>query len=129
MLFSIITKIMTIIQRSYLQKMINVIGTSDIKVITWVRRSWKSELLFAFKKYLENAVENSNIIDINFSDYKYKSIRNADDLYKYVESKYDSLKQNFLLIDEVQMCDGFEDVINSFHNSKKYDIYLKTLTN
>lgn len=118
------TVIMTIIQRSYLQKLINVIGTSDIKVITWVRRSWKSELLIAFKKYLDDTIIDSNIIDINFSDYQYKSLRNADELYKFVESKYDSLKQNFLLIDEVQMCDGFEDVINSFHNSKKYDIYL-----
>ena len=115
---------MITIQRSYLQKMINVIGTSDIKVITWVRRSWKSELLLAFKIYVENSILNNNIIDINFSDYKYKSIRNADELYKYVESKYESQKQNFLLIDEVQMCDWFEDVINSFHSSKKYDIYL-----
>ena len=115
---------MTIIQRSYLQKLINVIGTSDIKVITGVRRSWKSELLSAFKKYIENSIPNNNIIDINFSDYKYKSIRSASELYKYVESKYDPLKQNFLLIDEVQMCDGFEDVINSFHASEKYDIYL-----
>ena len=115
---------MTIIQRSYLQKMINVIGTSDIKVITWVRRSWKSELLLAFKTYVEKSIPNNNIIDINFSDYKYKSIRNADELYKYVESKYEPQKENFLLIDEVQMCDWFEDVINSFHCSEKYDIYI-----
>lgn len=115
---------MTIIQRDYLQRMINVIGTSDIKVITWVRHSWKSELLLAFRKYVENNINDCNIIDINFSDYQYISIRNADALYEYVESKHVTNKKNFLLIDEVQMCDGFEDVINSFHSSKKYDIYL-----
>ena len=117
-------KNMTLIQRSYLQKLINVIGTSDVKVITWVRRSWKSELLIAFRKYIESTIGDYNIIDINFSDYQFKSIRNADSLYQYVESKYNPEKQNFLLIDEVQMCEWFEDVINSFHNSKKYDIYL-----
>lgn len=115
---------MTIISRAYLQKLINVIGTSDIKVITWVRRSWKSELLWLFEKYLTESIPNHNLIKINFSDYQYKPLRNADALYYYVEWKYDSKKQNFLLIDEVQMCEGFEEVINSFHSSKKYDIYL-----
>lgn len=115
---------MTIISRTYLQKLINVIGTSDIKVITWVRRSWKSELLWLFEKYLTESIPNHNLIKINFSDYQYKPLRDADALYHYVEWKYDSKKQNFLLIDEVQMCEGFEDVINSFHSSKKYDIYL-----
>lgn len=115
---------MTIIQRLYLQKLINVIGTSDIKVITWVRRSWKSELLLALKNYIENTIDNTNIIGINFSDYQFKSLRTADSLYEYVESKYNPQKQNFILIDEVQMCEWFEDVINSFHSSKKYDIYL-----
>lgn len=115
---------MTIISRAYLQKLINVIGTSDIKVITWVRRSWKSELLWLFEKYLIKSIPNHNLIKINFSDYQYKPLRDADALYHYVEWKYDQQKQNFLLIDEVQMCEGFEDVINSFHSSKKYDIYL-----
>jgi len=115
---------MTIISRAYLQKLINVIGTSDIKVITWVRRSWKSELLWLFEKYLIESIPNHNLIKINFSDYQYKPLRDADALYHYVEWKYDQQKQNFLLIDEVQMCEGFEEVINSFHSSKKYDIYL-----
>ena len=115
---------MTIISRAYLQKLINVIGISDIKVITWVRRSWKSELLWLFEKYLIESIPNHNLIKINFSDYQYKPLRDADALYHYVEWKYDQQKQNFLLIDEVQMCEGFEDVINSFHSSKKYDIYL-----
>ena len=118
---------MTIISRAYLQKLINVIGTSDIKVITWVRRSWKSELLWLFEKYLTESIPNHNLIKINFSDYQYKPLRNADALYHYVEWKYNPQKQNFLLIDEVQMCEGFEEVINSFHSSKRYDIYLTWL--
>ena len=39
-------------RKDYLEKMINVIGTPDIKVITGVRRSGKSKLLEAFKSYV-----------------------------------------------------------------------------
>ena len=51
----------------YLNKLINVIDTIDIKIITGVRRSGKSKLLEAFKKYIENNIENYNIIHINYN--------------------------------------------------------------
>ena len=108
----------------YLNKLKKVIGTPDIKVITGVRRSGKSKLLEVFKKYVEGNIENSNIIHINFNIPTFEHLMEYHNLYEYVEKNYIENKQNFLLIDEVQMCDGFEDVINSFHSSKKYDIYL-----
>lgn len=53
--------------KEYLNKIINVIGTPDIKVITGVRRSGKSKLLEALKKYVSDNVSDCNIIHINFS--------------------------------------------------------------
>lgn len=50
MFYCIMIMIVALIQRFYLQKLINVIGISDIKVVTWVRHCWKSELLLALKK-------------------------------------------------------------------------------
>ena len=60
--------LMKLIERKdYLEKVINVIGTPDIKVITGVRRSGKSKLLEAFKSYVNSNIENANIIHINFN--------------------------------------------------------------
>lgn len=98
--------------------------TPDIKVITGIRRSGKSKLLEFLKEYIINSDKNANIIHINFSLLDYYDLMNFMSLYKYVESRYDENRNNYLLIDEVQMCDGFEKAINSFHASEKYDIYI-----
>lgn len=115
---------MKIIEREYLNKIIRVISTPDIKVITGIRRSGKSKLIALFIKYLENNYNNTNIIFINYSDLKFNDIKDSKSLCEYVENRYNSHKNNYLIIDEVQMCKDFELAINSFHASEKYDIYL-----
>lgn len=111
-------------RREYLDKLINAMGTPDIKVITGVRRSGKSKLLEAFKEYVLRSVANVNIIHINFSLLEYAKLLNYKSLYSYVSKAYKAEKNNFLLIDEVQMCDGFEKALNSLHAEEKYDIYV-----
>lgn len=115
---------MKLIEREYLYKLINVIGTPDIKVITGVRRSGKSKLLDMFEKYVEKNIENCNIISINLNLLKYENLKEYQALNDYIESKYMEDKTNFVIIDEVQMCDGFEKTINSLHATEKYDIYI-----
>lgn len=115
---------MKLIKRTYLDELIKIIGTPDIKVITGVRRSGKSKLLELFKKYIKKNIENYNIIDINFNIPKFEKLMEYHKLYDYVEEKYVENKRNFLLIDEVQMCEEFERAINGFHAEEKYDIYI-----
>lgn len=115
---------MKLIEREYLYRLINVIGTPDIKVITGVRRSGKSKLLDMFEKYIEKNIKNCNIISINFNLLKYESLKQYQALNDYIESKYMKDKTNFVIIDEVQMCEGFEKTINSLHATEKYDIYI-----
>lgn len=116
---------MKLIDRSqYLQKLINVIGTPDIKVITGVRRSGKSKLLEAFKSHIETNIPNCNIIHINFNLPEYEHLLAYRPLYDYINSKYESGQENFVLIDEVQMCTDFEKAINGLHASEKFDIYI-----
>ena len=115
---------MKIIERNYLKDLISIIGTPDIKVITGVRRSGKSKLLEQFKEYIEKNIRNYNIIYINFSLLEFEQLNEYHKLNDYIESKYIQNKNNFVLIDEVQMCKGFERTINSLHASEKYDIYI-----
>ena len=55
---------------------------------------------------------------------KYEKLKEYHELNEYIESKHIEGMKNFVLIDEVQMCDGFERTINSLHASEKYDIYI-----
>lgn len=144
---------MKIIERTdYLNRLKRVKGTPDIKIITGIRRSGKSELLRAYSTYLENTYGNQssklyasakhaqlpntlqqqnnlnnqqlNIISIDFNNLNYENLKNYKSLFKYVESRYIPGAYNVLMIDEVQLCPKFELAINSLHNSNKYDIYL-----
>ena len=116
---------MKIIDRDmYLNTMIRVIDTPDIKVITGVRRSGKSKLLELLKKYIEKNIDNSNIIHINYNLKKFDNLSIGDKLYNYIDDNFDENKENYILIDEIQKCNGFEDVINSIHAEEKYHIYI-----
>ena len=116
---------MKIIDRDmYLNTMIRVIDTPDIKVITGVRRSGKSKLLELLKKYIEKNIDNSNIIHINYNLKKFDNLLIGDKLYNYIDGNFDESKENYVLIDEIQKCNGFEDVINSIHAEEKYHIYI-----
>lgn len=116
---------MKIIDRNiYLDKIINLIGTPDIKVITGVRRSGKSKLLEAFKEYIESTIEKVNVIHINYNLTKYETFKNYHVLNEYIETSYKKGCDNFVLIDEIQMCPNFEAVINNIHALEKFDIYI-----
>ena len=111
-------------RKHYLDRLINVIGTPDIKVITGVRRCGKSKLLDAFKEYIEENIPNHNIIHINFNLPEYDHLLEYRPLYDYIKSQYIKGKENFVFIDEVQMCNDFEKAINGLHATEKYDIYI-----
>lgn len=116
---------MKLIQRKeYLNKLINVIGTPDIKVITGVRRSGKSKLLEAFKDHIAETIMNCNIIHINFNLPEYEDLQEYHALYDHINGKYIANTENFIFIDEVQMCKGFEKAINGLHATEKFDIYI-----
>lgn len=116
---------MKLIDRTvYLQKLIGVIGTPDIKVITGVRRSGKSKLLEAFKAYVEASFAGANIVHINFNLTRFEKFKDYHVLNEYIESSYVEGRPNFVLIDEVQLCPGFELSINNLHAQERFDIYI-----
>lgn len=116
---------MKLIERTlYLDKLKRVCGTPDIKVVTGVRRSGKSRLMDSYIGWIEESKKDSNIIYIDFTNLKYEGLKEYHTLNDYVEEHYRRGKNNYLFIDEVQMCPSFELTINSLHSSGKYDIYV-----
>ena len=99
------------------------IGTKDIKVITGIRRCGKSELLNTFSAYLKENKDN-NIIEVKLQQKQFESFLKEDVLYDYVMSKYDSSKNNYLLVDEIQLAKNFEKAINYIYEENKFDIYI-----
>ena len=81
-------------------------------------------MLEAFKEYITSNIENCNIIHVNFNLPKFEELKEYHKLYGYISKNYLKDKNNFILIDEVQMCDGFEKTINGLHAEEKYDIYI-----
>lgn len=116
---------MKLIERtSYLQQLVNVMNTPDIKVITGVRRSGKSKLMDAFIAYVEKQSPNNNIIRIKLNLKEFELLKNGDALYDYVAKHFVDGKDNYLFVDEVQLCNGFETVINSLYEEERFNIFL-----
>ena len=116
---------MKLIERtSYLDEMKDLLQTPDIKVITGVRRSGKSKLLDALAAWLNANDPDANIIHINYNLTEFESLMEYHALEDYVEDHFQTGKNNYLMVDEVQMCPSFEKAINSLHAKEKYDIFV-----
>ena len=114
----------TITRTKYLNRIIQLNGTPDIKIITGIRRSGKSKLMQAYIEYLREHFENINIIFIDYMDLAYENLKEYHALHAYAEEQYQEGKTNYLFVDEVQMCPDFELAINSLYSKGKYDIYI-----
>ena len=116
---------MKIIERTdYLESLQNVRLTPDIKVITGIRRAGKSELIRTYMEWLRKSDKKANIIFIDFTSLASEPLQEYHALHNYIEEQYKAKKNNYVFIDEVQMCAKFELAINSLHAMQKYDIYI-----
>lgn len=114
----------TIERSEYLNRIKNLKNTPDIKVIAGIRRSGKSILMQEYISYLKDHYEDINIIFIDFMDLSFEALKEYHALHTYVEEHYRQGKENYLFIDEVQMCPNFEPAVNSLYSKRKYDIYI-----
>lgn len=113
-------------RRKYLDELVSLRNNGMIKIITGMRRCGKSYLLFEiFTSYLEsNGIAPDHIIKVDLEDYRNRAMRNPDNLYAYVESRITDGDMYYILLDEVQMLDQFEDVLNGFLRIRNADIYV-----
>lgn len=97
-----------------------------IKVVSGVRRAGKSTLFYLFRNYLKEheEVKEEQFISINFENMKYDNLRNAQNLYDYLENKILPDQMNYIFLDEIQHVKEFERVVDSLFLKDNVDIYL-----
>lgn len=110
----------------YLERLIAHKGNGRVKIVTGIRRCGKSYLLFQlFKRHLiETGVKLNHIIEIQLEDRSNKELRNPDVCLAFIKKQIKDQKPYYLLIDEVQLMDEFEDVLNSCLHIQNLDTYV-----
>lgn len=117
---------MIIERNSYIERLLRHKENSLIKVITGSRRSGKSFLLLKLfvQRLKEQGVDDAHIIKIALDDRTNKELRNPDIMLNFVKSKIADSKTYYILLDEIQYLDEFEDVLNSFLHIDNVDVYV-----
>ena len=116
---------MEIPRQIHLTRLIARQGNGMIKVITGMRRSGKSYLLFTlFHNYLlQQGVDEQHIIKVALEDRRNAALRDPDALLAFIDSRMPDNRQYYIILDEVQLVSEFEDVLNSYLKVPNADIY------
>jgi predicted AAA+ superfamily ATPase len=108
----------------YLNQLISLYGTPDIKVITGVRRSGKSVLMKQYAEWLKISHPTTNVIQINMQELENDFLADYHHLHTYALEHFKKGCQNVLIIDEIQLCPHFELAINSLYVKEMFDMYV-----
>ena len=110
----------------YLNRLIERQNNGMIKVITGIRRCGKSFLLFRlYKEYLVNSgVNQDHIIEIALDGIESENLRNPKTCYTYIKEKITDNEDYYVLLDEVQFLERFEEVLNSLLRIENVDVYV-----
>ncbi len=110
----------------HLKKLIDSKHNGMIKVVTGVRRCGKSYLLFnLFCHHLKEAgIAADHIIKVDLEDRRNKELRDPDALLRYIDSHMTDQQMYYILLDEVQHVNEFEDVLNSYLKIENADVYV-----
>lgn len=110
----------------YLQRLIDRRQNGMIKIITGLRRSGKSYLLFTlFCQYLkEQGIDDTQIIKLDLENIYNERYRNPLSLLDYISQRVTDTREYFILIDEIQLLDRFEEVLNTLLKNPQLDVYV-----
>lgn len=121
-----ILKSFSLARNKYLEALKVRMHNGMIKVISGIRRCGKSYLVFRiFKNYLlENGVDELHIITIELDQRRNRQYRDPDTILDYIEALIIDKEQYYILLDEVQMLNDFEEVLNSLLHIQNADVYV-----
>lgn len=110
----------------YLNRLVRREKNGLIKVITGVRRCGKSYMLFNLfhKHLLDKGVREDHIIEIALDDRSNKELRDPDKMLSHIKERIVDGDTYYIILDEVQLIDAFEDVLNSLMHIRNADVYV-----
>ena len=112
-------------REKYINKIKALINKPVIKILTGMRRSGKSSLLHIIKDEILKDVADENKIYINFEATNLLSINNVNSLLEYLKPLLEDVKGKvYFFFDEIQVIDGWEEVISDLKHNRDYDIFL-----
>lgn len=117
---------MEIKRDTYLKQLISRENNGLIKVVTGIRRSGKSYLLFnIFYNYLKNkGIESDHIISVALDDMRNMKLRKAETMLEFITDNIKDDNIYYIILDEVQYLEKFEEVLNSLLHIKNVDVYV-----
>lgn len=94
-------------------------------MIVGIRRAGKSVLLRQIiAELMENGVDDSHVIYLNFEDLENSFIKDQMDLNKYIKDRLIDDRIHYLFFDEIQSVKNFEKAVNSFRSTINCSIFL-----
>ena len=117
---------MIIARNKYLKMLLDNRHNGLVKIVTGIRRSGKSFLLFNLfkRRLLEEGIDLQHIIEMQFDDFANKKYREPTVFYSFVKEQIKDGRMYYLILDEVQMLGDFEDVLNGLMHIENIDIYV-----
>ena len=112
-------------RKEYLKQLLSWKDQNIIKVLTGIRRCGKSTILKLYQEYLlNNGIDPSQIISINFEELEYEDLQDYKKLYQYIKDRLVENKMMYIFLDEIQNVPSFEKVVDSLHVKENIDIYI-----
>lgn len=112
-------------RKEYLKQLLSWKDQSIIKVLTGIRRCGKSTILKLYQEYLlNNGIDPSQIISINFEELEYEDLQDYKKLYQYIKNRLVENKMMYIFLDEIQNVPSYEKVVDSLHVKENIDIYI-----
>lgn len=111
-----------IVRKSYLSHIISHLNRGMMIILVGQRRVGKSFMLRQLCSWLNENRPNAAVVYVNKELLEFDYITDARKLYDYVSPRFNSAGENYLLIDEVQDIDGYEDALRSLHAEDRCQI-------
>lgn len=112
-------------RKEYLKQLLSWKDQNIIKVLTGIRRCGKSTILKLYQEYLLNdGIDPSQIISINFEELEYEDLQDYKKLYQYIKDRLVENKMMYIFLDEIQNVPSYEKVVDSLHVKENIDIYI-----